>query len=403
VGRYLELGNPGVEEIIDGIIDEIVHSLHPKSIILSGSFGRNEVSFIEDVGELKFLSDCEITTVCNRYISSGALKRLSLDISQRTGLEIVLHNSIKLLLYSWFRVPSWISSRLWRPSIVNYERGCGAKVVFGENILAKMPGIESGDIPLWEGIKLMFNRMAESLKYSPVDGQERDESIYWINKVIFACQDALLLSFKQYHHSYKTRNLRFQQIFPNHFSELNERLPEFLPLALKATDYKLGARKDAYPEDLRQLWFDAAKICGTVFRYIINRDMDITFDTYVEFQERYLRHPQVRGNYYLGVISSPTFHNIITAVRMIATDSCRFPSPQLIVKFGTPWRHIIYSLIPLVYFGLPERGDADGLYLKQARDTISLFIKLKPQNQNPVEEWRYVKEQVLELWRALCC
>ena len=398
----MELGNPMVEEIIDSIIDEMVLSLHPKSIILSGSFGRNEVSFIEDGNELKFLSDCEITTVCNRYISSGTLKRLSLNISQRTGLEIVLHNSIKLLLHSWFRVPSLMSHILWRPSIVNYERGCGAKVVFGENILEKMPRIEPGDIPLWEGIRLMFNRMVESLKYFPADGQEQDESVYWINKIILACQDALLLSIKQYHYSYKTRNLKFRQVFPNHFGELSERLPKFLPLASRATDYKLGAGEEAHPEDLQQLWFDVAEICDTVFRFIINIDIGFTFDTYVEFQERYLRHPKVKRNYYLGMISSPILQNIGAAKRMITNESCKFPSPVLMMKYGTPWRHIIYSLIPLVYFGLSKQEKTTELYSEQARDTIALFKELKPRKQNTAEEWEYIKKQAYELWRTLC-
>ena len=133
----------------------------------------------------------------------------------------------------------------------------------------------------------------------------------------------------------------FQQVFPQHFSELNERLPGFLALASRATDYKLGAREDAYREDVLELWFDAVEICDVVFRYIIKRDMDITFDTYVEFQERYLRHPKVRRDYYLGVISSPVFHNIVAAMGMITDDSCRFPPPELMVKFGIPWRHMI--------------------------------------------------------------
>ena len=403
MGRYLELGNPRVEEIIDGVIDEIVLSLRPKSISLIGSFGRNEVSFIEDGEKLKFLSDCEISTVCNRYVSRGTIKRLSQDITQRTGLEIVLTNSITLLLYSWFRIPSWVSDKLWRPSIVNYERGCGARVVFGENILERIPRIESGDIPLWEGIRLMFNRMAESLKYFPTDGQDRDESIYWINKVIFACQDALLLSTKQYHYSYKTRNLRFQEAFPNQFSELNERLPKFLPLASRATDYKLRVRKDAYPEDLTELWFDAAEICDTVFRYIIKQDMNITFDTYEEFQGKYLKHPNVRCRYYLGIISSPIFRNITTTIRMVKSDSCMFPPSQLMMKFRTPWRHIVYSLIPLVYFGLSRQGEVNDFHLKQVRDTLSLFKRLKPQSQSPVEEWGYMKEQTIDLWHTLCC
>jgi len=294
--RYSEIDNPRVQKVMDSIIQEIVSHFHPKSIIVSGGFGRDESSFIEDEEGLKFLSDCEITLVFHRRISQNDINGLALELSQKTGLKIGLSDSIRLRLYSRIHVPSMMAWKIWRPSIAYYDLKHGAKVVFGENILERIPNIEPQDIPLWEGIRLMFNRMAEALTFLPLNEQERDESIYWINKVIFACQDALLLSAKQYHYSYKARNLMFQELFPNSFSELNERLPNFLPLASRATDYKLRPAKDAYPEDVMQLWFDAVEICNEVFRYVIMRDIDITFDNYLEFQERYLTHLSVEGS-----------------------------------------------------------------------------------------------------------
>lgn len=402
MGRYLQLDNTEVEAAIDTAVDKIVLTLHPRSVMLLGSFGRNEVSFIDYGEKLKFLSDCEISIVCNRYVSRRMLRGLSSAIAQETGLEVALISSLTLLLYSRFRIPSWVLRRIWRPSIVNYEREKGGKVVFGENILESLPKIESADIPLWEGIRLMFNRMVEALKHFPPERQNRDEAIYWINKIVFACQDALLLSIKQYHYSYRTRNLRFQEMFPRHFKELKERLPKFLPLASRATDYKLKATEDAYPEDLTELWFDAAEICDTTFRYIIKQDMNISFDTYQEFQEGYLGNPKVRRNYYLGIIASLVLHNINTLIRMITSTSCRFPPSQLMLKCCLPWRHIIYSVIPLVYFGLSRQGRVNEPDLKQARKVLSLFKRLKPGNEAPLEEWKYIKEQTIDLWQTLC-
>jgi len=130
--------------------------------------------------------------------------------------------------------------------------------------------------------------------------------------------------------------------------------------------------------------------------------MGITFDTYKEFQERYQKHVNIREKYYLGVTSLPVFHNITTALRMITHDSCRFPLPKLIASIRIPWKHIVYSIIPVVYFGLSREGEVGELQLRQARNTVSLFKKLKPQNQDPVEEWRYLKEQTFELWHTLC-
>jgi hypothetical protein len=398
---FLELGNPRVEEIIDVIIRYIAFRFHPKSVVVSGGFGRGEPSVIERNGKLKFLSDCEVAIVIPRYVSQRELDRLSLSLTQKTGLEVVLHNSLRLCVYSWLNMPSLVSSRVWRPSIANYDLKYGSRVVFGENTLQNVPDIKPQSIPMWEGIRLMFNRMAASLRYFPINEQERDEAIYWINKVIIACQDALLLSLKRYHYSYKARNVMFGELFPRYFGELNERLSNFLPLAAKATDYKLNP-EDTYPADLTELWFDTAEICDEVFRHIINKDMNITFDSYIEFQERYLKHPNTKRKYYLGINSLPLFHNAFTAWRMMNADSYRFPPSKLIANIGTPWRHIVYSLVPLVYFGLSREGKTDMLCSEQTRNIISLFKRLKPKNQDPLEEWKYMKEQVLELWHTLC-
>ena len=52
--------NAKVGEIVVALKEEIISSIHPKSIILSGSFGKGEVTVIEGKkGGLKFLSDCE--------------------------------------------------------------------------------------------------------------------------------------------------------------------------------------------------------------------------------------------------------------------------------------------------------------------------------------------------------
>ncbi len=402
MGGYLAFDNLRVDGVMADIVAEIAYRFRPRSIVVTGGFGRGEASVFEEDGGLKFLSDCEILVSSRRPISRSAINRLALELGPKAGLEIVLHDSLRFRIYSWARIPPVISGRLWRPSIAYYELKHGSRVVFGEDILGRIPDIKPQDIPLWEGIRLMLNRIAAALNYFPADGRGRDESIYWINKVIFACQDALLLSVRQYHSSYSSRNLLFQELFPRHFSELNRRLPRFLSLASRATDYKLRPSKDAYPEDLPELWFDAAEICDQVFRYVIEKDMNITFDTCAEFQKRYQGHPKVRGEYYLGITSLPVFHNATTALRMLTHDSCRFPLPGLIARFRTPWKHIVYSTIPLVYFGLSREGEVSEPQLRQARNTISLFKRLEPQKQDPVEEWRYIKGQTLELWHTLC-
>lgn len=404
MGKYSKVDDPRIVDVINIIRDEIVKRFQPASIVIAGGFGRGEASFLEEDGEFKALSDCEVAIVSNRPISKKKLAKLSWDLTHQTGLEIVISNSPLLRAYSAFSIPASVSRKIWRPSIQHYDLREGSKVVYGKNILARLPVIRPEGIPLWEGIRLMLNRMAASLSYFPVGSTdiERSEAIYWINKVIIACQDALLLSIRYYHYSYEARNLMLQELFPDHFSELNIKIPEFLPLAARAAEYKLRPEKGAYTEDLSELWFDTAEICDQVFRYIIEVDMGFTFNNYADFQPKYLGHLNIRKKYYLGVMPSSILQNIITIKRMILADSYRFPSFRLLTSIRTPWKHIVYSLIPLVYFGMSKQGKIGTTQLEQARKTLSLFKQLKPQQQNPELEWEYLKEQTLELWHRLC-
>ena len=383
------------------IISEIVPKLHPRSIILTGSFGRNEPAAIVNDEKLKFLSDCEISIVPGRRISKKTIERMKSDLSRMTGLDLTISRNISLRIYSSLPVPPVISRKIWKPSIQKYDLKYGSRIIYGENCLQKTPDFTPEDIPLWEGIKLMFNRIAEALKHFSIDGsytlEEKQELVYWISKIIIACQDALLLSIKKYHPSYRIRNYMFQELFPQYFNELNKELPNFLPLALKATSYKLNPEKDIYNESVTELWFDTVEICDSVFRYVIERDMGITFDSYCEFQDKYQKHPKIRNEYYNELFSSSIYRNTMTLFR-----SYKFLSLKVIKRFKTPWKHITYSIIPLVYFSLSRNGYMDGLQLKQARNTMLTFKKLEQTSKDPSEEWGYLKEQLFNLWYIIC-
>ena len=203
MGEYSETDDPRIGEIIDTIVAELSQRFHPKSIIVAGGFGKEEASFLEEDGEFKALSDCEVAIVSNKPISKKKLAKLSRDLTHQTGLEILISNSLLLRAYSAFSIPASVSRKIWRPSIQHYDLKEGSQIIHGQNILARLPVIRPEEIPLWEGIRLMLNRMAASLSYFPVGSTdiERSEAIYWINKVIIACQDALLLSVRKYHHS----------------------------------------------------------------------------------------------------------------------------------------------------------------------------------------------------------
>ena len=407
VTRYTESGNSVIEntlsEAMTQITNEIVTRLHPASLILIGSFGRGEVTAAMNDRKLRCLSDVDIILVANRYISKGTLDQLSSELSQKTGLEVGIANGspelrFRMTMYKLFH-------KAWKPSIDDYEMKYGSRVLYGKDYLAGMPDFKPQDIPVWEGLRLIFNRMIEALVYYSPDfantypsAEEEPRLFFATSKIILACQDALLLAAGKYHHSYRVRNKTFQQILPVDFGQLNNELPRFSSLAIGATDYKLRSDR-AYSGDVIGLWFKTREICDHVFRHITEREMGITFGSYVEFQQEYLGHSLIAKKYYRGLLGSPLCQNLRSAIKMVFLFH-RLP-PLNVIATRRPWAHLIYSTIPLLYFALTEDGRIDESYLDGCRRTLA-FKQLNDREREPSSEFDYLKQQVFNLREAVC-
>jgi hypothetical protein len=390
LGSDLEL-----ESIVNFVTSSIAETFHPKSIIVAGSVGRQEFSCLKEDGTVKFLSDCEITVVPNGFIQREALQNLTQKLSRKTQLELTINSSLKLWICSLLNAPYAVSCRIWQPTIRYYDLKYSSKVVYGKNILQKLPAIQPSDIPVWEGIKLIFNRMAGSLGNFPDDCPESYKSFYWINKVILACQDALLLTLKKYQPSYRLRNRMFQEVFHSRFAELASKIPSLLELATKATDFKLKPNKNSYPSNLHSLWFDTVEVCDQVFRYVLTVDAGITFSSWVEFTQKYLTSPKLKKNYTFEFTLFQPLNNSGDPVSY-ATASKFLPC----LGFNSLKQHTIYSIIPLVYFGLSRNGNVDSRQLSAARSILSSFKNLHGCNSDPFEEWTYLRQETCALWNT---
>jgi len=389
-----------IREVVEVIKEEIIRELQPKSIFLKGSFGRDEVSVKFDNDLVIFLSDYEVIVIPNRSIKRQKVKKLSENLTKKLGLKVEIATIEPELKFC-------ITTRLWNkilPTIENYELKYGSKVIYGENFLERLPNFKAEDIPMWEGIRLMLNRMIESLQYFSIDylnkypSKEAEQNLFfWTNKIILACQDALLILAKRYHYSYKVRNETFQEIFPKHFKALDRQIPNFLPLTVKATEYKLNP-KEIYSKDVVEFWFDVAEIIDRIFRYIIEKDMGITFNSYIEFQEKYLNHPYIRKKYYRGLSPNTIYQNLRSAAKILALGH-KVPSIKLMRKNMIPWTHIVYSMIPIAYFGLSKNDRINEAYFERIREIISWFKGLKEPKRNSSDEC--IKE-VLNLWYYIC-
>lgn len=190
----------------------------------------------------------------------------------------------------------------------------------------------------------------------------------------------------------------FQSLFPEYFGDLEDELPNFLDLTKKATEYKLTGVMDV--DDSVKHWFDITEMCDKVFRYIIKKEMGMEFKDYLEFQEKYIEQLNIKI-YSREFIASPVYQNFISLIKNISLSN-EFISPKIILKIRTPWNHHIYSLIPLLYFGLPRNCGASKSYLNKIRDELLSIKNLEGSKDNIFNEFEYIKKQVVNLWNILC-
>jgi len=382
-----------ISDIVSLMTREIITRFHPKSIILSGSFGKGEITVNECNGCLQFLSDCEVIIIPNLFLfNQHKIKQFSDEFYNTTGLKV----GISGILLSIYVQHPFLCKNL-KPTMANYDLKWGSKVIYGKNYLDTIPNFNQNEIPLWEGLRLLFNRMAEALQYFSRE-KPSDEMVFWTDKIIIACQDALLLSLGKYHYSFGKRNKMFQHLFPRHFIELNKNLPTFLEISKQATERKLyGTRND---DDPIGYWFDAAEICDAVFRFVIEKDMGITFNTYLEYHDKYMMYQNAK--LHSGFLSGPIRQNLRSIVKMWIFGY-ELPIVKLMQRIMTPWRHAVYSMIPLVYFSLSKGEEIDYDMLEKIKNNMILFNQSNDHVQKSTEaEWVHFKKQMLDLWHIIC-
>ncbi|RLI82547.1 hypothetical protein DRP04_03740 [Archaeoglobales archaeon] len=373
--------NKRVTEIIEELREEIVSRFHPKSIILSGSFGRGEATVFDEKGKLKFLSDCEIILIPYKWIfNRRELDEFQLYFYEKTGLKVEIWGFTQTF---YLFLP--FMKKNTKPTIANYELKYGSRVIYGKNYLEKIPNFKPEDIPLWEGVRLLFNRMAEALEHFSLENLT-EEMIFWTDKIILACQDALLLSIHRYHPSYKKRNEIFQNVFEKHFGWLKGNFPHFLKLTVEATESKLGIKRKN--RDAIKYWFEVVRASDIVFRYIVSREFGLHFEDYIEFQRKYIKYmicKKIRKSF-------DFLQELLYVAKVLRYKNFPFLTR---IKHLNLWGHITYSLIPLCYFGTLEENKH---YLKRVKEVLE---ELNIQNSGNNSDYHVIRT-VLSMWRGLC-
>jgi hypothetical protein len=381
--------NEKVIEVIEELKREIVGRFRPKSIIITGSFGKGEARVVEYGGKLKFLSDCEVILIPYKWIfDRRRLDEFERDFYERTGLKVEIWGFTPTL---YLCVP--FLNKKMKPLISNYELKYGSKVIYGEDYLKRIPSFGPEDIPVWEGVRLLLNRMAEALEHFSVNGS--DKMVFWCDKIVLACQDALLLTIGKYAPSYRERNRIFMESIEQFDLRCIQTLARF---TVEAIDRRLNLASAPVDKNKKGYWFQVAKVCDEVLRYIVKVGFNIEFNDYVEFQEKYLE--SGLQDYTTLPFNNAILQNLFRFLKR-RTIKYSLPNMKMLAKPLVKWDHVLYSHIPLVYFGIREDCKVDGRYLEKVVYLLQTLGYKTEVKSYSFEEWMQIKEVFVNIWRQM--
>ena len=400
MGKYTALDDPMVDQVVASHMQRIVTAIRtgmqPVAIILRGSFGRGEGSVLVENDGLKFLSDYEINVVTPSPLHRSLFARLANQCTSEFGVSTSINWMHPKFLYKKKVGIFYIGQAPITISL--YETRYGSQILYGRDLLHTGPVIDAGQISLSSGIRLVLNRMAESVSYLPrsdMNTQAEWQSIYWINKLILACVESLLLAWGRYHYSYKERGLRFSILAKERLGFMGEEGKILSRLAEQATEFKLRPARDLYPESLQSTCFQVVSICDKVFRHLTSLEWGFTIDDdYTSFSEQYLQHEVKK-------LKSPTYQRVIYKLLDIYKYVRRGRLP-LNLKSPNTTNQVIYSVVPLLFSGWNKSDATLAPMLDGVRHQMVKIYPIGPPASNSRDELRHLSEHMFLLWKNFC-
>ena len=198
------LKNNRLKNDIEIINNEILKNIKKKnvnSILLYGSYGRNEGAFYLENDKIKPYNDYDILIVANANISKSKLLKIKDTLLSKIGI-----NYIDISVKYQYNLLSL------KANIFNYDLKNGSKIIWGDkSILETIPKISKNQIGLIDVETLYFTRQFTFIGVLD-DDIKNTKSIYsarffkyQMAKAIFAIVDSLLVERKKYDSSYIKR------------------------------------------------------------------------------------------------------------------------------------------------------------------------------------------------------
>ncbi len=383
-----------IEDHMQQIVAAVLSRIRPRAIILRGSFSQGEGSVVVEGNRLHFLSDYELVAITphyrHRHWLQTVARQMTAQLGVKTSISRIHPNNI--MRNSLGNLPI---RDIARPTIAMYEVQNGGRTLYGEHLLNRGPAIDPRTLDIWAGIRLMLNRMAESLDHLPQTSTDW-EALHWANKTVLSCAEALLIVHGQYHFSYAERGRRFADLVPD-LDTVVARASHLPDLVRRAIAFKLRPSLNLYPEPMTVIWQQVKQACDATLSYVIERYLGFSFSSYAEFPERYLSQLKIQnkiGMSRLWPLPAPLSQNLFLILKSLRARRC--PVLGLITHATYPAYQIVFSVVPLVFLGSGEE------VLREAHRWLGKVSRLEAPRVEHQAEWDYLRGCIVQAWKDFC-
>ncbi|WP_411964466.1 hypothetical protein [Haloferax sp. YSMS24] len=377
-----------LEQLVEDLRQTLIERLNPRAVILAGSFGRGEVTVEMNGESLEFTSDCEVVIVDDRLpLKNTIVSEIEAGFRNKYGLDLDISGVKNTLQFHL---------GYFGPTINNYDLKYGSETIYGPDLTDEIPEFTPKEVPIWEGIREMFNRMIEVCRVYKNDPTKK-KLFYWLDKLVFACQDALLLQFDQYDPSYEVRASLLEDIELQN-EGISVRIEDLVDLCREALDRKLygytGIRNSS-----KSYWNQVQKVCNSVFKFTLIQELEIHADDYSNFPKQYLTKDLT--DYIRMPGRNRSIQNLWSLAKFVGVYH-ELPTPSLIRKCRSQLAHEIYAVIPLLFFSQEYESLRSGAHLDVVSERVGEMCEVDFPDQSTNDKWRYLVDRVVYLWKRLC-
>ena len=192
-------------KIINNFLNKKIKNI--ESIILVGSFGRDEGSVLVVNNKIHSINDYDLVVVINNRSDYPDVDKLRIELAmilniRQIDISFYLKSKLSKIKFSMF----------------SYDLKYASKIIYGnQKILDLIPKMKSSKMPFIEGVRPLFLFLSSLLHAYPINKQIDKNQLFWnyqqLSKSILGFSTAMLIFDKKYHYSYLKRQLIFKETY----------------------------------------------------------------------------------------------------------------------------------------------------------------------------------------------